>query len=84
MSPSFSAGKEVMYVPEPPKKERRRMAIGEPVKRKRARRLEREGKRSGESPQEKSRPGEIFAKSRYIPSDTTRDFSDFTAVRTIV
>ena len=46
------------------------------VKRKRARRLEREAKRSGEIPSKKSRPDEIFAreevekaKSRYIPSE---------------
>ncbi len=61
------------------------------VKRKRARRLEREAKRNGETPRKKSRPEEIFAReevekanSRYIPFNTTRDFSDCTAVRTIV
>ena len=44
------------------------------VKRKRARRLEREAKRSGEPPQKKSRPDEISVRdrkaiSRYIPSE---------------
>ena len=42
------------------------------LKRKRARRLDREGKRHGETPKEKSRPDKIFvgdrkATSRYIP-----------------
>jgi 5-methylcytosine-specific restriction endonuclease McrA len=39
------------------------------LKRKRARRLEREATRSGKTPKGKSRPGEIFAYSRYIPSE---------------
>ena len=44
------------------------------VRRKRARRLEREAQRSGKTPSKKPRPGEIFgqeqkATSRYIPSD---------------
>ncbi len=39
------------------------------LKRKRARRVEREAKRSGGTPGKKSRPDEIPAKSRYIPSE---------------
>ena len=42
------------------------------VKRKRARRLEREARGIAGTPQEKSRPGEILAKSRYIPSEVSR------------
>ncbi len=39
------------------------------LKRKRARRLEREAKRNGGTPGKKTRPDEIRAKSRYIPSE---------------
>ena len=39
------------------------------VKRKRARRLEREARGTAGSPKEKPCPGEVFAKSRYIPSE---------------
>ena len=39
------------------------------LKRKRARRLAREGKRYSKPPQEKPCPGKFFAKSRYIPSE---------------
>jgi hypothetical protein len=38
------------------------------VQRKRARRLEREAKRTGEAPKKKPRPDEVFARSRYILS----------------
>ena len=69
------------------------------VKRKRARRLEREAKRSGETPRKQPRLDKVFAReqkanSRYSRlstsgpllciAATTRDFSDFTARRTIV
>ncbi|MEE9263597.1 MAG: hypothetical protein V3V11_03990, partial [Vicinamibacteria bacterium] len=47
------------------------------VKRKRARRLQRAAKRSGEAPREKTRPDKIFARgqkanSRYIPSEVRK------------
>jgi len=59
------------------------------LQRKRARRLQRAAKRSGEAPRKKSCPdkisaGEQKANSRYIPFNTTRDFFRFTAARTIV